>query len=124
MFRYNFLPLELQGSSLVIAVADPSRLMMLDEVAGLLGKHIIPRVAIASQITDLLRRTEQSQRVLDEATEGLVPDAVSPDDHPDEIISIEKLMSQEGLRPDHSAGGHHHLYRARSARLRYSLRDL
>jgi type IV pilus assembly protein PilB len=29
MFRYNFLPLEWQKDSLVIAVADPSRLMML-----------------------------------------------------------------------------------------------
>ena len=99
MFRYKFLPLELQGSSLVIAVADPSRLMMLDEIAGLLGKHIIPRVAIASQIDDLLRKTEQSQRVLDEATEGLTPDAMSADDHSDEIISIEKLMSQQDRDP-------------------------
>jgi type IV pilus assembly protein PilB len=99
MFRYKFLPLELQGSSLVIAVADPSRLMMLDEIAGLLGKHIIPRVAIASQIDDLLRKTEQSHRVLDEATEGLPSDAMSADDHSDEIISIEKLMSQQDRDP-------------------------
>jgi len=99
MSRYNFLPLELQGGSLVIAVADPSRLMMLDELAGLLGKRIIPRVATLAQITDLLKNTEQSQRVLDEATQGLTPDVISEDDNPDETISIEKLMSQQDRDP-------------------------
>jgi type IV pilus assembly protein PilB len=99
MFRYNFLPLEWQKDSLVIAVADPSRLMMLDEIAGLLGKHVITRVATPSQITALLKMTEQSQRVLEEAAEGLTVDAISPDDNLDENISIEKLTSQEQSDP-------------------------
>src|SRR3984885_8239998 len=66
MFRYNFVPIEQQADVLVIAVSDPSRLMVLDEIAGLLGHRIIARVATLSQITDLLKKTEQSQRVLDE----------------------------------------------------------
>src|ERR1700753_3039789 len=72
MFRFNFVPLEMRGDDvLVIAVSDPSKLMVLDEIAGLLGTRMEPRVATLSQITDLLKKTEQSQRVLDEATEGL-----------------------------------------------------
>jgi len=55
---------------LVIAVSDPSKLMMLDEISGLLGQRIVTRVATLSQITDLLKKTEQSQRVLDEARRG------------------------------------------------------
>ena len=39
MFRYNFVPIEQQGEALVIAVSDPSRLMVLDEIAGLLGQQ-------------------------------------------------------------------------------------
>ncbi len=99
MFRYNFLPLEQQEDRLVIAVADPSRLMMLDEISGLLGQRIITRVATLSQITDLLKKTEQSQRVLDEATEGLTFDVLPSDDNPDENISIEKLTSDEDISP-------------------------
>ncbi len=99
MFRYNFLPLEQQEDRLVIAVADPSRLMMLDEISGLLGQRIITRVATLSQITDLLKKTEQSQRVLDEATEGLTFDVIPSDDNPDENISIEKLTSDEDISP-------------------------
>src|SRR6185369_10946917 len=92
MFRDNFVPIEQQQNMLVIAVSDPSRLMMLDEIAGLLGHRIIARVATLSQITDLLKKTKQSQRVLDEASEGLTFDVVGSEDAAeDESISIEKL---------------------------------
>ncbi|MGB7548140.1 MAG: ATPase, T2SS/T4P/T4SS family, partial [Terracidiphilus sp.] len=99
MFRYNFVPIEQQGEALVIAVSDPSRLMMLDEIAGLLGHRIIAHVATLSQITDLLKKTEQSQRVLDEASEGLTFDVLTGEDTSDENISIEKLTSDEDISP-------------------------
>jgi type IV pilus assembly protein PilB len=100
MFRYNFVPLE-QGSDgrLAIAVADPSKLMVIDEIAGLLGTRIVTRVATLSQITDLLKKTEQSQRVLDEATEGLAFDVLSGEESTDENISIEKLAADDDLSP-------------------------
>src|SRR5215469_4845592 len=100
MFRYNFVPIEQHTDAMVIAVSDPSRLMVLDEIAGLLGQRIIARVATLSQITDLLKKTEQSQRVLDEASEGLTFDVVgSEDTAEDENISIEKLTSDEDISP-------------------------
>src|SRR5580658_5189787 len=99
MFRYNFVPIEQQPDALVIAVSDPSRLMVLDEIAGLLANRIVARVATLSQITDLLKKTEQSQRVLDEASEGLTFDVLTGDDSSDENISIEKLTSEEDISP-------------------------
>src|SRR5215475_12420763 len=99
MFRYNFVPLEQLEDRLVIAVADPSRLMVLDEISSLLGQRITTRVATLSQITDLLKKTEQSQRVLDEASEGLTFDVLSSEDNQDENLSIEKLTSEEDISP-------------------------
>src|ERR1700712_292495 len=99
MFRYNFIPLEQLPDRLVIAGSDPSRLMVLDEISGLLGQRLLPRVATLSQITDLLKKTEQSQRVLEEATEGLTFDVLSSDDNPDENISIERLTSEDDISP-------------------------
>jgi type IV pilus assembly protein PilB len=99
MFRYNFVPIEEELDALVIAVSDPSRLMVLDEIAGLLSHRIIPRVATLSQITELLKKTEQSQRVLDEASEGLTFDVLTGEDTSDENISIEKLTSEEDISP-------------------------
>src|ERR1700749_4900488 len=100
MFRYNFVPLEQLEDRLVIAVSDPSKLMVLDEISGLLGTRILTRVATLSQITDLLKKTEQSQRVLDEASEGLTFDVLTGDENSDENISIEKLTSDtEDISP-------------------------
>jgi type IV pilus assembly protein PilB len=99
MFRYNFVPLEQQEGRLVIAVSDPSRLMVLDEISGLLGTRLVTRVATLSQITDLLKKTEQSQRVLDEAGEGLTFDVLSAENDPDENISIESITSEEDISP-------------------------
>src|ERR1700751_1882847 len=99
MFRYNFVPIEARPDALVIAVSDPSQLMVLDEIAGLLGHRIMARVATLSQITEVLKKTEQSQRVLDEASEGLTFDVLTGDDNSDENISIEKLTSDEDISP-------------------------
>ena len=98
MFRYNFVPLEQLEDRLIIAVSDPSKLMVMDEIAGLLGQRLVTRVATLSQITDLLKKTEQSQRVLDEASEGLTF-VVSLEENSDENISIEKLTSEEDISP-------------------------
>src|SRR5580693_10122542 len=70
MFRYNFVPLELQNNLLSIAVADPSQVLLSDELPLLLGKKLTYKVATPRQISDLLKRTEQSQRVLEQATEA------------------------------------------------------
>ena len=99
MFRYNFVPLEQVGSRLAIAVSDPSKLMVLDEISGLLGTRLETRVATLSQITELLKKTEQSQRVLDEASEGLAFDVLSSEDNADENISIERLTSEDDISP-------------------------
>jgi type IV pilus assembly protein PilB len=64
MFRYNFVPLEVQNNSLSIAVSDPSLVLLSDELPLLLGKKLAIKVATARQIGDILKRTEQSQRVL------------------------------------------------------------
>src|SRR3954463_10475433 len=94
MFRYNFIPLELTPDGrLVIAIADPSQLMMIDEIGLLLGKRIVSKVATLSQIGEILKKTEQSQRVLEEAGEGFMLDVVKEDELTDETISIERLTA-------------------------------
>src|SRR5438445_1004436 len=99
MFRYNFVPLEQMEGRLAIAVSDPSKLMVLDEISGLLGQRVVTRVATLSQITEWLKKTEQSQRVLDEASEGLAFDVLHGDESQDSNISIERLTSEDDISP-------------------------
>jgi type IV pilus assembly protein PilB len=100
MFRYNFVPLEAHDSTLVVAMADPSQLPLNDELSLLLGKRLQIKVATASQIGELLKRTEQSQRVLDQATEGFTLQVVGEEEDSDENISMEKLTRGDtGVSP-------------------------
>jgi type IV pilus assembly protein PilB len=99
MFRYKFVPLEAHDTTLMVALADPSQLHLTDELSLLLGKRLQIKVATTSQIDDLLKRTEQSQRVLDQATEGFTLQVVSEDDDSDENISMDKLTRDSGVSP-------------------------
>ena len=92
MFRYNFVPLEQNDSTLTIAIADPSKLMMIDEIGLLLNRRIKTKVATLVQISEILKKTEQSQRVLEEASEGFVLDVVRDDEGSgDENITIDRI---------------------------------
>jgi type IV pilus assembly protein PilB len=93
MFRYNFVPLAAYNGTLEIAVADPRRLNIIDELAILLVRKLKVRVASLSQISDLLKKTEQSQRVLDEVTEGFALDVVGDEENADETLSIDRLAA-------------------------------
>ena len=93
MFRYNFVPLAAYNGTLEIAVADPRHLNLIDELAILLVKKLKVRVASLSQISDLLKKTEQSQRVLEEVTEGFALDVVGDEENSDETLSIDKLAA-------------------------------
>src|SRR6266849_8064352 len=97
MFRYNFVPLEVQNNVLSIAVADPS-VQMSDELPLLLGKKLAIRVATARQIGDLLKRTEQSQRVLEQATEAFTLQT-SKEEESDETISGDRLTRESTASP-------------------------
>src|SRR5215475_14686857 len=98
MFRYNFVPLEETADGrLAIAIADPSQLMMIDEISLLLGKRIVTKVSTLKQISDILKKTEQSQRVLEEASEGFALDVIREDEQTgEETISIDRLTAQGG----------------------------
>src|SRR5436853_2395416 len=101
MFRYNFVPLEeTREGKLAMAIADPSQLMMIDEISLLLGKRIVTKVSTLKQINDILKKTEQSQRVLEEASEGFALDVIRDDDTTgDETISIDKLTAAGDISP-------------------------
>jgi type IV pilus assembly protein PilB len=100
MFRYNFVPLEETADGrLAIAIADPSQLMMIDEISLLLGKRIVTKVATLAQISEILKKTEQSKRVLEDASEGFTLAVVHEEEGGDESISIDKLTAQGDMSP-------------------------
>src|SRR5207302_882296 len=100
MFRYNFVPLEETGDGkLAIAIADPSQLMMIDEISLLLKQRIITKVSTLKQIDNILTKTEQSQRVLEEASEGFQIIREDENTGAEETLSIDKLTATGDTSP-------------------------
>ena len=99
MFRFNFVPIESRENSLVLAVADPAQVLLSDELSLLIGKKLVLKVATPAQISDLLKRTEQSQRVLEQATEAFTLQVVEEDEDTDETISADRLTSDSTVSP-------------------------
>ncbi len=91
MFRHHFIPVEATDGSLVVAIADPSQFFVVDELTVRLGRDVIVKVATQEQIDDILKKSEQSQRVLEEVTEGFRLDVVREVEDEDGTISVEKL---------------------------------
>src|ERR1700690_2404734 len=84
MFRYNFVPMQARNGTLEIALSDPRNLTLIDELTLLLNKKLRVKVATLSQISELLKKTEQSQRVLEEVTGGFALDVIAEDGDSDE----------------------------------------
>src|SRR5271167_3348236 len=93
MFRFSFVPLEGTGSQLMVAVADPSQVLLSDELPLLLGKKLVLKVATPTQISDLLKRTEQSQRVLEQATEAFTLQVVQDEEETEESLFSDRSDS-------------------------------
>ncbi len=117
MFRYNFVPLdETEDGRLAIAIADPSQLMMIDEISLLLGKRILTKVSTLAQISEILKKTEQSKRVLEEASEGFTLAVVSEDEAGERRQHLHRPADRAGRhQPDHPPGRYHDLYRPAAA---------
>jgi type IV pilus assembly protein PilB len=99
MLHYEFLPLEARNHQLVIVVADPTNLARLDELEMKLDRQLVVRVAAPSQVMDFLKKTEPSQRVLDEATEEFRLDVIREEELAGEGLSLEHLVEEREVSP-------------------------
>jgi type II secretory ATPase GspE/PulE/Tfp pilus assembly ATPase PilB-like protein len=93
MLRYGFVPYRRDGKSLVIVVSDPTDLPMIDELGVILGTPVRVMVGARSSIEGMLKKSESSQRVLDEATEEFQIQVLKDDDLSDENLTVERLTS-------------------------------
>ncbi|MBM3806709.1 MAG: type II/IV secretion system protein [Acidimicrobiia bacterium] len=91
MLRYGFVPYRRDGDSLVIVVSDPTDLPMIDELSVVLGTRVTVVVGVRSAIEGMLKKSESSQRVLDEATEEFQIQVLKEEEVSDDNLTVEKL---------------------------------
>src|SRR5215203_5897940 len=93
MLRYGFVPYRREGRALVIVVSDPAEIPMIDELSGILGMPIKVAVGAPTAIESILKKSESSQRVLEEATEGFQLQVLKEDETADDNLTVERLTS-------------------------------
>ncbi len=93
MLRYGFVPIERLPGRLAAALKDPTDVARLDELELLLGTPIEVRVAVPSEIDDILQKSESTQRVLDQATEDFRIQLVQEDERGEEVLSLDRITA-------------------------------
>jgi type IV pilus assembly protein PilB len=95
MIRYQFLPERRENGHIAVVVGDPTDVLKIDELELLLGAPLKIKVASPAAIRDKLQKSESTQRVLDEATEGFRMQLVGEDEEGEEVLTIDSITQQE-----------------------------
>ena len=93
MLRYGFVPHRRDGKALVIVVSDPTDLPMIDELSIVLNTPVKVTVGAPSAIQSILKKSESSQRVLEDATEGFQLKVVKEDETGEENLTVDRLTN-------------------------------
>ncbi len=93
MFRYNFLPYRREGARLVLVMADPTDIPVVDELSLLLQTPIQPAVGTPRAIQEALKRGQGTTRVLEEASESFKIQILRGEENGDEVLSIDKIQA-------------------------------
>ncbi|HVF48578.1 MAG TPA: GspE/PulE family protein [Pyrinomonadaceae bacterium] len=95
MLRHQFVPLRREGRRLHIAMADPSDLERIDELAAALHARIVPHVATAGAIDVVLRKGDATQRIMQEAASGFRISLVKETETGEEVLDLDRLAAAD-----------------------------
>jgi len=93
MLRYGFVPYRRVGKTLEIVVSDPTDLPMIDELGVLLATPIKVVVGPRTAIESILKKSESSTRVLEDATESFQLQLLKEEENGDDSLTVERLTS-------------------------------
>ena len=99
MVRHQFVPLKRENNKLHIAMADPTDLDQLDELASALKARIVAHVATAGAIDVVLRKGDATQRVLQEAASGFRLSLVRETEQGEEVLDLDRLATDSEMSP-------------------------
>ena len=95
MERYQFVPIEDTGETLVVAMTDPNNIVAIDEIEMILGKALDIRVSSPAAIIEALKRSGSSEHVLHSVSEDFKFHIVREEDDREEVLSLESIDKDE-----------------------------
>jgi type IV pilus assembly protein PilB len=102
MVRHSFVPMNREGDTLYIAMADPTNLEVIDELEAQL--HVRLKLAVATQtaVEDALKRGDTAARILQDATAGFRSERmalVRETDQGEEVLDLDRLTGDDEMSP-------------------------
>lgn len=94
MIRYQFIPEHREDGHVSVVVGDPTDVLKLDEIEHQVGAPLRIKVASPDKIREKLQKSESTQRVLDEATEGFRMQLLSEDEE-GETLTIDTITKED-----------------------------
>lgn len=94
MLRYRFIPFEKREDSLVVALSDPTDIIVIDELELLLDRPIIVALASKSGIEKAIKIFERSGRLVSDISAGMELQLVKETDEGEEVLSVEKISEE------------------------------
>ncbi|MDQ3755554.1 MAG: GspE/PulE family protein, partial [Acidobacteriota bacterium] len=99
LLRFQFAPLRRDGKRLHIAIADPTDLLRMDELASTLQTRIVPYVTTAEAIELVLKKGDATQRVLRAAASDFRISLVKETEHGEEVLDLDRLATDSEMSP-------------------------
>jgi type IV pilus assembly protein PilB len=94
MIRHSFVPLDREGDTLFVAMADPTNLEVIDEIEAQLHLRLKTAFATQTAVEDALKRGDTAARILQDATAGFRTDQMSllrETEQGEEVLDMERL---------------------------------
>lgn len=91
IYRFHFVPLDKTADSLMVAVADPTDVVKLDELELLLGLQLQIKIASEAGIESVIKAGEGARRVLRDVSEDFMLQLVKETDRGEEVLSVEAI---------------------------------
>lgn len=94
MLRYGFAPYEKRDDSLVIAISDPTDIMLIDELELLLDRPLTVAVSSKKGVERAVKIFESSGRLVRDVSAGMELQLVRETDEGEEVLSMEKVSEE------------------------------
>ncbi|HSR15407.1 MAG TPA: ATPase, T2SS/T4P/T4SS family, partial [Gemmatimonadales bacterium] len=87
--RYSVVPIRFDGERLVVAMADPRNVLVVDDIRAVTGLHVVPKMASRSDIEDAIRR----MGAFDNSVADLA-ELVSEEEEDDPLAGLEAAVEE------------------------------
>ena len=95
MRQFGFVPVDEREGALIVAVADPHDLRLLDHIDRLVGRDFLVVVAPRQAITDALQASEQNAQMVARVKDEFRPVLLHENEQGEEVLSADKIQQDQ-----------------------------